>query len=274
MRSIAAAPFRLARSTLKKLGLDIQNVRGPQHWRAGVEILWHKIGDHIERAAISRVEYDGETALFLVRNWADWIQGHHLNGKFYAAEELEVIRSAYRGGTFVDVGANVGNHTIFAAKVLKARRVLCCEPNPDAFRILRCNIALNDLNDIVRHFPVGLSSASGHASVHVPNPGINLGGARLTEGDAGAIELRSGDELFAGEESIGFIKIDVEGLEMEVLKGLSNTIARWRPVMFVEVDDCKRAAFEEFCRSNGYSIDWENRPYQGMANLLLRPKAV
>jgi FkbM family methyltransferase len=270
MRKSVTAPLRFARSALGKLGLDIRNVRGGEHWRAGVEILWHRIGDHIERPAIATVVYDGVTLHFLVRNWADWIQGHHLKGQLYASEELEVIRSAYRGGTFLDIGANVGNHSMFAAGVLKAPRVLAFEPNPDAYAILRCNIALNDLAEVVRHFPVGLSGSSGRASVLVPDPTINLGGAKLIEGD-GSIELRPGDELIPSEEPVGFIKIDVEGLEMEVLKGLSQTIARCRPVMFVEVDDKQRAEFENYCRSERYSIEWENRPYTGMANLLLRP---
>jgi FkbM family methyltransferase len=270
VRKAVVAPLRLARSALKRAGLDIRNIRGQEPWRAGVEILWREASERIERPAIARVDYDGEAVLFLVRNAVDWIQGHHLKGQFYAADELKVIRSAYRGGTFVDVGANVGNHSMFAAKILKAPRVLAFEPNVEAYTIFRCNIALNDLAQTVRHFPVGLAGGSGHASVHVPDPIINLGGAKLIEGN-GPIELRAGDELIPAEEPVGFIKIDVEGLEMEVLKGLSQTIARRRPGMFVEVDDGQRAAFEGFCRSERYSIEWENRPYTGMANLLLRP---
>lgn len=255
----------------RKAGLEIATVPGQRHWRAGVELLWHPFEDSIRRVPISTVSYQGKRLEFLVERRGDWIQGHHLQGKFYAVEELELMRAAYRGGTFVDVGANVGNHSLFAAAIIGAPRVIAFEPNPEAYRVLRCNIALNDMAGTIEHLPFGLSDHDGHANVATPNPDINLGGTMLTDDPTGTVELRRGDDLLAGEGKIGFLKIDVEGLEMQVLAGLESTIDRCRPPIMVEVDDKNRTAFEIWLGKHRYIINSETRPYNGMANLFLSP---
>ncbi|MEO5577852.1 MAG: FkbM family methyltransferase [Sphingomicrobium sp.] len=271
MNRFIKAALRPVRSAARRAGLEIATVPGQRHWRAGVELLWHPFDASVRRVPISTVTYEGKQLQFLVERRGDWIQGHHLQGKFYAVEELEVMRTAFRGGAFVDVGANVGNHSIFAAAIIGAPRVIAFEPNPDAYRVLRCNIALNDLAGTIEHLPFGLSDHDGQASVAVPDPDINLGGARLADDPAGPVQLRRGDDLLAGEVKIGFLKIDVEGLEMQVLAGLAETIARCRPPMMVEVDDKNRAAFDAWQQQIQYTLDAETRPYNGMANLFLSP---
>lgn len=261
-------PFLFA---ARKAGLEVATVPGQRHWRAGVELLWRPFDSFVRRVHIATVSYEGKQLDFLIGRRSDWIQGHHLQGKFYAAEELEVMRAAYRGGTFVDVGANVGNHSIFAAAIIGAPRVIAFEPNPEAYRVFRCNISLNDLPEIIQHVPVGLSDHDGHATIATPHPEINLGGTMLAEDSSGPVELRRGDDLLTEEAEIGFLKIDVEGLEMQVLAGLEATIARCRPPMMVEVDDRNRKAFDHWSSERRYRVDSETRPYNGMANLFLFP---
>ena len=70
----------------------------------------------------------GEPVLFLVRDLRDYVQSQFLTGHFYAEDELRLIQQHYQGGTFLDVGANVGNHALFAAKILKARGSLPSSP--------------------------------------------------------------------------------------------------------------------------------------------------
>src|SRR5688500_7711411 len=54
---------------------------------------------------------------FFVANEGDHIQRFHLQGRFYEAEELELIGRYFRNGVFVDIGANVGNHSLYAALI-------------------------------------------------------------------------------------------------------------------------------------------------------------
>ena len=269
MKQRVAAQMRRIRDAVGRRGYWLRTIRGRDHWRAGVEILWRDYEDLHERVTISSVIVDDRLMQFLVRNKDDYIQAHHLRGKLYAEDELRRIGAAYRGGTFLDIGANVGNHAIAAARLMNAPKVIAFEPNPEAFRILRCNIALNDLAGVIQHVPFGLSDHDGHARAQSPEHGRNLGGTRLVEGE-GDIELRQGD-AFCAHEDVGFIKIDVEGAEMAVLGGLKETIARHRPPMLVEVDDRNRAAFDRFCEEFAYQVVERFRVYDGNENFIIRP---
>ena len=95
------------------------------------------------RGIVSTFNANGQqVSMFVVNEW-DYIQAHHLKGRFYEQEELELIGRHFKGGVFVDVGANIGNHTIYALKFLGATKVIAFEPNPAAARILKVNLALN-----------------------------------------------------------------------------------------------------------------------------------
>jgi hypothetical protein len=108
----------------------------------------------------------------------DTIMGQNAYGYFYEIEELAIIARHFRPGSIMlDVGANIGNHTIYAAKFLGARRIICIEPNPEAIKILRINVDLNQLHEQVdmRYLGLGLSDGPG-AAVIARTIAMNLGG--------------------------------------------------------------------------------------------------
>ena len=76
----------------------------------------------------------------------------------------------------------------------------------------------------------------------------------------------------AGLTAIDFLKIDVEGMEIAVLGGLAETIARCRPVFFIEVDDVNNAAFMAWVAANDYEVAATYRRYKVNENFLLKPK--
>jgi hypothetical protein len=80
----------------------------------------------------------------------------------------------------------------------------------------------------------------------------------------------AGDEALA-QAKVDFIKIDVEGMEMQVLGGLAQTLARCRPVIFIEVDEANRAAFLAWVDANRYDIAATFRRYPVNENFLLKP---
>ncbi|MFQ5622737.1 MAG: FkbM family methyltransferase [Paracoccaceae bacterium] len=225
-------------------------------------------------AQVVRASVGGEPVFFTVANPEDAIQKEHFRGRFYETEELEIIRRHFPpGGRFCDIGANVGNHSLFVGKVLKASRIVLFEPNPQAIEILESNIYLNGLEHVCdrRHLGVGLSDAAseGHA-LRVRRD--NLGGARLLPGEGGDIRVEVGDALLDGQD-FDMFKIDVEGMEIGVLRGLSALIRRSRPKIFVEVENANAQAFQELAEEYGYAIVERFQRYRRNVNYLLEPRA-
>src|SRR4051812_21334268 len=89
--------------------------------------------------------YNDVPLSWFVANSSDPIQNRHLRGMFFEPDELAIIaKHCPRGAKFVDVGANVGNHAVFMEKIHNAAEVIVFEPNPDAIKLLRLNLLLND----------------------------------------------------------------------------------------------------------------------------------
>lgn len=218
----------------------------------------------------------GQPVFFTVTNPGDLIQSHHARGEFYEPEELEIIRRwCPPGAVFADIGSNIGNHALFAAKFLLASKVILFEPNPAAIRILLSNLALNGVLDRcdTSHLGIGLSDGR-QEGLSIRAQPMNLGGGKLVKGDgAGTLEVRPGDDMLL-DDAPTFLKIDVEGMETAVLAGLEQTIARHRPTMFIEVDNRNRPAIDEWIAGHRYAVQASFRRYRTNENLLLVPRPI
>jgi FkbM family methyltransferase len=211
----------------------------------------------------------GEPIFFNITKPRDSIQKHHRMGRFYEEEELEIIRSACPpGAVFADIGANIGNHSLFVAKYLRPAKLICFEPNPAAIQHLLANLGLNGVLDLcdLSHLGCGLSDVAAEG-LHIDAPERNLGGGRMVEGD-GDLRVARGDDLLLGSAPT-FLKIDVEGMEMRVLRGLSETIAKFKPTIFIEVDNENRDEFLRWVDDTGYSVRARYRRYRANENFLL-----
>ena len=142
-----------------------------------------------------------------------------------------------RGRTMLDIGANVGNHAIYLSRNFET--VHCFEPNPVAVTRLTDNIRLNGVQNITVH-PVGLGDVAADLPFHENTSG-NLGASSFARGNcdpSGTLPVVVGDAYLAEHKirSIDFIKVDVEGFEPQVLRGLSRTIAEHQPIIVLEFD--------------------------------------
>jgi len=130
------------------------------------------------------------------------------------------------GGVVMDVGAHVGSHSIWMAG--KAATVLAVEPHPVSRRLLRWNLALNDIGN-VSVFPFALLDGQGRASM--PDHG---GGSRIGVDGPHTVDFVTMDSAFATLRRLDFLKMDCEGSEAKVLRGGRQTLARLRPRMIIE----------------------------------------
>ena len=171
----------------------------------------------------------------------------YLQGRF-ELETLRVCRSIVQPGFVVlDIGANIGSHTLpFAQMVRPAGRVYSFEPTDYAFRKQLRNLSLNlELSrrvnaiqamlvarrtqgkpeTIPSSWPLNRESATKLHPIH-------LGRFNTLEG-AAVLRL---DDWAAQEQppKVDFVKIDVDGFEIDVIEGAGETLSRYRPVMMME----------------------------------------
>jgi len=146
--------------------------------------------------------------------------------------------------TLADVGANIGEITLLAAKRLSSGLVLAFEPMPNVFAQLTRNVALNKFSSI-RLFNLGLYDSNGSLPLFVKNDhpfgttneGVTSLFSTGKDRTETLVPLRKFDDV-AGEASLtrlDVMKIDVEGAEWMVLRGAENSIKRFRPVIIAEI---------------------------------------
>ena len=154
----------------------------------------------------------------------------------YSELEAQLFCHILRPGmTAIDVGANIGAFTVpMARAVFPGGAVVAIEPQRALHQMLCANAALNGLRN-VRALQAGAGRAQGRAvapriDLMVPR---NFGAFALTESGVGeVVDIVSIDAL--GLTDCHFMKIDVEGTEAAVVHGAAETIARCRPILYVE----------------------------------------
>jgi FkbM family methyltransferase len=178
--------------------------------------------------------------------------------------EIDVLLSLLRfPGLVVDVGANMGAHTVPVAIELarQGRTMLAFEPQPVIFQQLCANLALNGLMNVLA-LPYACGSEPGVVTFAAPDYRRegNFGGVSMSaHGGISAVltaPCHPLDEMVR-QSPVALIKIDVEGFELEVLKGARNTIERCHPAMYVENDRVEKSApLIQWLMDRDYRLWW------------------
>jgi FkbM family methyltransferase len=201
--------------------------------------------------------------------------------------ELQLLLAlAQQPGLIVEAGANMGIHTVPMAQQLarQERTLIAFEPQPVIFQQLCANLALNGLMN-VKALPYACGSANGPLMFEIPdyrNIG-NFGGTSMSatlepspvsespgsDTPTGRSDQPPRHEIvqcvrldaIVGEGDVGMIKIDVEGHELEVLKGCEGIFARCHPLLYVENDRIEKSeALIQFLFDRDYRLWWHLPP--------------
>jgi FkbM family methyltransferase len=170
------------------------------------------------------------------------------------------------GDSIIEVGANIGSHTVGLAKTIgPSGSMIAIEAQPAIFRILCANLALNAVPNVLPH-----ACGCGNYRKTMVVPIIDYGMAKLH--NFGEVSLDSSgvgvpvpvvplDDLIEDISRLHLIKIDVEGMEQEVLQGGKRLIAKYRPLLYVENDRIdKSKSLIELIMSEGYRLWWHAPP--------------
>lgn len=132
------------------------------------------------------------------------------------------------GGVLLNIGANIGCYAY--AFVNKARKIICFEPNKEAFDCLEYN--LSKFKNVELHFKAVSENEVGY---DVISENDNVGMAYISENNQSELKTTTIDKL--NLEELDFILIDVEGYELSVLNGGHYTINKFKPIMIIEIND-------------------------------------
>jgi FkbM family methyltransferase len=203
---------------------------------------------------------NGREGMFLV-NPRDRFIGQSMMqyGEFSYAETALFEQLCGLDDIVVEAGANIGAHTVGLAKrVGPTGRVIALEPQRVIFQNLCANVALNGLFNVDC---LHVAASDRRQKLYVPRPDYlaagNFGGVSLNEDEAGEpVEAWPIDELFR-HDRLTLLKIDVEGMESQVLAGAARTIERFRPILYVENDRREKSReLVERIVSFGYRCWW------------------
>jgi FkbM family methyltransferase len=154
---------------------------------------------------------------------------------FYELPMLEAIRKLNRKGMYIDVGANVGNHSIYFCTQCPATVTIAFEPDPESYSLLEENVNAN--GGIV----IACMAACGSETKRVMVCESEYKGSNYTiNSEHGKTQMVRIDDMFDDEVTpqespVAVMKIDVEGDEVEVVKGSIGLITNHKPELFIEV---------------------------------------
>lgn len=187
----------------------------------------------------------------------------------WAEDEIQLLQRFIRAGDLVvDIGANIGTHTVcFSELVGAAGQVIAFEPQRLVYQCLCANLALNNIANV---WALELGVADRNTTMFLPSVDYskesNFGGISLSNesvGDAVSVTFLDQYNL----PSCALIKVDVEGMEIPCLKGAENTIKQHGPILYVENNKADSSdELISYIESLNYNVYWHFSPFYNPNN--------
>jgi FkbM family methyltransferase len=182
--------------------------------------------DRIVESRIGKFYCRGNTTDFMYINY---------NYEIAVKEFIEKHISAYN--TFMDIGACIGDYSIWMAK--SGYQCLAFEPIPNNFDSLKRNLAYNGLKGKVKVFPIGLGAKAEYADFEIR--GVNKGASKrvddIEKTSAVGIQIHRLDDIFPqlnfSQKNKVIMKLDVEGMEIDVLRGAKDFIQNTKHLIII-----------------------------------------
>ena len=187
----------------------------------------------------------------------------------YEKHFLDLASLILKEGDYaIDLGANIGYHTVSMANLVgNSGKIMSFEPQRITFQQLNCNIILNRLDNV---YPMNCAVGESSSVIYMDyidyyresggDFSLNIGNESVHHHKSGyPVPIVSLDSL--NLPRVNFMKIDIQGCELLALKGASETIKKFSPTIFIEMEDCHLQKFgtnsielKNFIKSLGYKI--------------------
>lgn len=218
----------------------------------------------------------------------------YYTGEYDTRNIRSVLRLVEPHWIILDVGANIGFWSVpMARAVRESGRLHCFEPVPSNFRLLTANVERNRVAARVHVHQLGLSDQSGTVQISLREDfagGAETGNAAIViDADDSRfqcvqVEVCPLDDLFdsLALNRIDFMKVDIEGHEHKFLAGAAQTIARFRPILLIEINDHyyerqgldPTALFQDWLLRNSYVAAFRGTDRWRFSNLSNRRRGI
>lgn len=207
-----------------------------------MRIYW-SIKKRLHRLFGKRFSVKERQGKFLLLDNLNWIDTRLVIGQPYEEEQISFAKSLIQNNqcdVFLDIGANIGLYSVYIGALDSLKESHAFEPVLRNFYQLNANLMLNDLHHKVLSHRAALSSSEGSVTINIdPN---STGVSRIDFGDRDAaqftqeelVDTKTLDSLYSWVNRKIFMKIDVEGHEIEALKGMKKTLMNNDVVILVE----------------------------------------
>lgn len=195
----------------------------------------------------------------------------------YSDDEVELFTTlCITGDNIVEVGSNIGSHTLpLALHIGEQGKLYAFEPQRFIFQTLCANIALNSLNNVFC-----FQKAVGKKSDILFLPKVdynkhgNFGGVSLQKDGEEKVDVITLDK-YLDIDHLKLLKVDAEGMELDILKGAKKTIKKYRPFLFVENDRFdKHKKLIKYISSLKYNLYWHIMPLYNKNNFFNNSKNI
>jgi len=195
----------------------------------------------------------------------------------YSEEEVMLFDTLCKDAdTVIEVGANFGSHTLALSKMVGEKgKVIAFEPQRVVFQTLCANICLNNLTNV---FCFQKAVSSKKSKLFLPPINYkkqgNFGGVSMQNRGVEEVEVIKLDKLLDIKQ-LKLIKIDAEGMELEVLKSAKKTIKKFLPFLYVENDRFdKHEKLVSYIDALGYILYWHITPLYNKNNFFKKKKNI
>ena len=183
-------------------------------------------------------------------------------GEYEAGTNKVLAKYIKKGDVVIEAGANLGSETLLLSKMVGNGRVYGFEPNPYTFERLSINVAINNLEN-VKVFDIAMGESDGNISFNIYpkgfcNPGMSSKYMETSLTRKIDVVQKTLDTFVKEQniETVNFLKMDIQGAEMDLLMGASATISKHKPTIFLEaliLFNDTRALYEKF-KEYGYNV--------------------
>jgi len=205
---------------------------------------------------IFQVKRNNILTLFYLPDRRDFIEQKIIvDSNFFESELLDYMgKLIKKESVFLDIGANIGNHTLYFANILNAKKIYSFEPQKHMFNILKKNIKINNLDKKVKLFNTALGASDSMGVMDIPKKRLlrlNYGCSTFIPKENGGTKVVKLDGIKI-KEKINFIKLDAEGFEKDILIGARDTIKKNKPMIFIEIMERNMNFVEDYFKEEGY----------------------